>query len=430
MSEVTDFYQQQAKSLMSNVSWLAKLQKQALTDFVRLGFPTRDDEDWKYTSAETFLKQAFTQTPQAEHLDKHAIAVMAAGRQTDVPIGAKIALVNGVVIGLETLTASLPPGVIVQPLAEAILEHPEKIKPYLGQILQHEHGFHALNTAMLQFGLFIYVPKHVCLAEPLLLTHWQTTPNQATFLRHLVVAEAGSEVSIIEDYQGDAASCYFTNTITEVFAAEDATITHYKIQRESKLAFHVGHIAVKQGARSQFNSHLLNVGGQWSRSDATMNLDESTAHCLLNGIYAPADGQHMDQHTLVNHAVPDCRSEQDYKGILTGHSRAVFNGKVVVAVGAQRTEARQQNKNLLLSKTAEIDTKPQLDIYADDVICTHGATVGQLDEEALFYLATRGIDHAEASRYLIQAFASNNLQAIGHSVLSTWMSVLLNQQIG
>lgn len=430
MSEVTDFYQQQVLGLVSSVSWLAKLQKKALTDFTRLGFPARDNEDWKYTSVESFLKQSFTQSPQADHLDKHAIAVMASGRQTDVPVGTKIALVNGVVIGLEALTASLPPGVIVQPLADAIHEHPEKIKPYLGHILQHEHGFHALNTAMLQFGLFIYVPKHVCLAEPLLLTHWQTTPNQAIFLRHLVVTETGGEVSIIEDYQGDAASCYFTNTITEVYAAESAKITHYKIQRESKLAFHVGHIAVKQAVGSQFDSHLLSLGGQWSRSDATIHLDESTARCLLNGIYAPADGQHMDQHTVVNHDVPDCRSEQDYKGILTGHSRAVFNGKVFVAIAAQRTEAKQQNKNLLLSKTAEIDTKPQLDIYADDVICTHGATVGQLDEDALFYLATRGIDQAEASRYLIQAFAADNLQAIGNPLLSAWMSVLLNQQIG
>ncbi|MDP3562727.1 MAG: Fe-S cluster assembly protein SufD [Legionellaceae bacterium] len=430
MSECTDFYQQQAQRLVSATDWLASLQKDALTDFVQLGFPSRDDEDWKYTSTDSFLKQSFVQPPASEHLDKHAVAVVATGRQTDAPVGMKIALVNGVVIALDSLAKSLPPGVIVQPLNQAIHEHPEKIKPYLGKILQHEHGFQALNTAMLGFGLFIYVPQNVCLAEPLLLTHWQTTADQATFLRHVIVAETGSSLCVIEDYQGEATSSYFTNTMTEVYAAPQAKVTHYKIQRESKLAYHVGHIAVKQAASSQFDSHLVSLGGQWSRSDVTIHLSESNARCLLNGIYATADGQHMDHHTLINHTVPDCFSEQDYKGILTGHSRAVFNGKVFVAQKAQRTQAKQQNKNLLLSKTAEIDTKPQLDIYADDVTCTHGATVGQLDEEALFYFATRGIDAAEASRYLIQAFAASNLQAINHSPLSSWMSGLLSHQIG
>jgi len=430
MSEVVEFYQHQAQTLTSHVEWLAQLQQQALTDFKRIGFPTRDHEEWKYSSTEPFLKQSFTQSKQTEHLDKRAIAVMTTGRQTDVPVGTKIPLVNGVAIGIETLASSLPPGVIVSSLMDATQHHADKLQPYLGHILQHEHGFHALNTAMLHCGLFIYVPKRVCLAEPLLLTHWQTAPDQATFLRHVIVAEEGSSVTVIEDYQGDSASCYFTNVVTEVHAAANAAVTHYKIQREGKQAFHVGHLAVNQATGSQVASHLLNLGGQWSRCDATMNLHEATAGCLLNGIYAPAENQHMDQHTVVNHHVPDCTSDQNYKGILTGHSRAVFNGKVYVAKAAQRTEAKQQNKNLVLSKNAEIDTKPQLDIYADDVICTHGATVGQLDEDALFYLATRGIDETEASRYLVQAFAADNLHQMTNITLSTWMSTLLNQQIG
>ncbi len=425
MSEPLDFYREQITGQISDISWLAALQNEALIDFDRVEFPTRYQEDWKYTPIAPFLKQLFSKSPQSQQLNEQALAAMAMGRQTDVPIGKKMAIVNGVVIGFETLSSSFPPGVIVKPLRQAIAEHAELIKPYLGKILRHDHGFQALNTAMLQSGLFIYVPKNVHLAEPLLLTHWQTTSNQAVYLRHLVVADAGSKIDIIEDYQGDGDACYFTNSMTEIAAAANASVRHYKIQRESKRAFHVGHLAVSLKAESLVESHLVNFGALWSRCDVTLNLDEPSATCILNGIYAPNDNQHMDQHTSVNHLVASCRSMQDYKGIVSGQAKAVFNGKVHVAKDAQATEAKQQNKNLLLSHLAEINTKPQLDIFADNVMCTHGATVGQLDEDALFYLATRGIDQAEANRYLIQAFAADNLAGMANQSLATWISGLL-----
>lgn len=426
MSEITEFYQQQVQQPgingVATIPWLAHLKQDALTDFRRIGFPTRKDEEWKYTSVDAFLKQRFVNANANN---------VAANIKTDIPIDClEVAFINGEVIGIERLAAILPAGIIVQPLAQALIDHADKIKPYLGQIVQTEHGFQALNSAMLQCGLFIYLPEGSCLSETLLLTHWQNQSQQATHLRHLVIAEAGSRATIIEDYRGDESSSYFTNTITEVYVAPKAAITHYKFQRESKLAYHIGHLAVKQAKDSQFDSHLFSFGGKLVRSDATFSLEESRARCSMNGIYAPADGQHMDHHTLVTHAVPDCNSAQDYKGILTGHSRAVFNGKVVVAKDAQRTEAKQQNKNLLLSIDAEIDTKPQLEIFADDVVCTHGATVGQLDEEALFYLATRGIEYAEASQYLVQAFAHENVRVIKDAKLATWLSSLLIQQIG
>lgn len=422
MSEITDFYQQQAEAGVSDIAWIAQLQRIALIDFERMGFPVRKDEDWKYTLIDGFLKQRFVR----------AIGnTCDVANQADAPICCnKIAVVNGAVENTDAVMASLPAGVVVLPLAQALLSHAEKIKPCLGQILKQEHGFQALNTAMLQSGLFIYLPAGVCLTEPLWLAHWQDQTQQATYIRHLVIAEEGSRATIIEDYQGDAAFEYFTNTITEVYLAAKAAITHYKIQRESKLAFHVGHLAVQQATGSQFDSHLFSFGGKLVRSDVTFNLQGSHARCFMNGIYAPADGQHMDHHTRVNHAVPDCSSAQDYKGILTGHSRAVFNGQVIVAKNAQHTEAKQQNKNLLLSVDAEVDTKPQLEIFANDVVCTHGATVGQLDEDALFYLATRGIERAEASHYLIQAFATENIRAITDANLATWVSSLLNQQVG
>ena len=201
---------------------------------------------------------------------------------------------------------------------------------------------------------------------------------------------------------------------------------HYKIQRESKLAYHMGHLAVNQAMDSQLDSHLFSLGGKCVRSDITIGLSEPGAQCLMNGVYVPNDLQHMDHHTLVTHEAPNCRSEQDYKGILNGHSRAVFNGRVVVAKGAQHTQAKQQNKNLLLSIDTEIDTKPQLEIFADDVVCTHGATVGQLDEEAIFYLATRGIGRADATRYLVKAFTVDNLRILANVELATWVGTLLN----
>lgn len=421
MSDITEFYKEQAIVRRSSIPWLSYLQKTGLTDFERLEFPTRQNEEWKYTSVDSFVQQRFSNAISPAAIPK------VPPYQTDFAVGYRVELINGDVYGAQELMTKLPEGVVVQSLAQALIEQADKMSPYLGRILQHEHGFQALNTAMLSHGLFIYLPEGVALTEPLLLTHWQDETNQATHLRHLVIAEAGSSASIIEDYQGDAASCYLTNTITEIVTAADSTLTHYKVQRESKLAYHVGHISVKQAAGSQFNSHLFSLGGKLVRNDITIYLHEPDAHCLMNGIFVPTDGQHMDQHTTVFHQVPDCSSEQDYKGILTGRSRGVFNGKVVVEKEAQHTSAKQQNKNLLLSTTAEIDTKPQLDIYADDVICTHGATVGQLDEDALFYLATRGIGRLEASQYLIQAFATENLRAIPLAELATWMSATLEK---
>lgn len=426
MSEMMDFYQKEASMQISANPLLPKLQKEALAEFEGFGFPTRLDEDWKYSYPKSFLEHKFATHKPLTQLDNHAISVMANSKQMDVPVGLKVTLINGIALGLDLLATALPNGVLVLPLQDALASHPNLVLPYLGKLLTHEHGFQALNTAMLSNGLFIYVPKDVCVADPLLITHWQTESDEATYLRHLVVAESGSVINLIEDYQGQPATSYFTNTVTEIFLADSAVVTHYKMQRESKLAYHVGHIAAKVNAKARFDSHLFQLGGKWVRSDIKVNLIEEKANCLLNGLYLPHDGQHMSQHTTIHHDAPACISEQDYKGILTGTSRAVFNGKVVVAKHANGTEARQQNKNLLLSKTAEIDTKPQLDIYADDVLCTHGATVGQLDAEALFYLATRGILHSEASRYLIQAFIAENIQKISDNTLSNWISSYIN----
>ncbi|KTC81671.1 Fe-S cluster assembly protein SufD [Legionella brunensis] len=419
MNEVLDFYQKQAKEGLSTIPWVAELQTKSLRELTFYGFPSRHHEDWKYTVVDTLLQQQFGR-PQA----KETAEII----KSDVPVGGQIIIQNGHVFGVEELVKQLPVGVVIQPLFQALNQHEEKIKPYFDKLLKHEHGFHALNTALLHTGVVIYIPAGIAIEEPIVISHWQDK-DQAVHSRHLIVVEAGSEATVIEDYRGAEQSSYFTNTITEIRMASRAKLVHYKIQRESKVAYHIGQISVQQEENSQFHSHSLSLGGKLVRGDIHLCLQSEGAECLLNGIYAPTDGQHIDHHTTVQHLVPNCHSEQDYKGILAGRSRAVFNGKVIVAKDAQHTEAKQQNKNLLLSAQAEIDTKPQLEIFADDVICTHGATVGQLDEEALFYLATRGINRQEASSYLIHAFTADNLRLVPNRTLADWMGTLLNQQL-
>lgn len=423
MSELLDFYKQQAQEGMSTIPWLAALQAKGLQELARFGgFPSRHDEEWKYTSVDTFLQQPFTKLLRPSTSATSSIS-------SDMPVSRQLIIQNGQVLGAELLAKQLPAGVLILPLTQALEQQADKIRPYLGQFLRHEHGFQALNTAMLAEGVFVYLPAGVCVEEPILLSHWQDQAGQAVYSRHLMIAEAGSQATLIEEYRGEAGCNYFTNTVTEVVTAREASLVHYKIQRESKSAYHMGHLAVRLANNSQFDSHSLSLGGKLVRSDMSLYLQEENAGCFLNGIYAPAEGQHIDHHTTVYHEVPNCQSEQNYKGILTGRSRAVFNGKVIVAKGAQHTQARQQNKNLLLSAQAEINSKPQLDIFADDVVCTHGATVGQLDEEALFYLATRGIDRCEASHYLVQAFIADNLRLLPHPLFADWMGTLLNQQL-
>lgn len=461
MNEILGFYQEQVKKRISTCPWLAQLQSKASTDLNRYGFPTRHDEEWKYTHIDALLKQTFVSPLDREDITTcpHATSGLSLGSSklvtsldladklqdvgeseplredsmillhSDLPVKHSLLMHNGQIFGEKELVKHLPAGVVLLPLATALTHHMDLIKPYLGAILKQEHGFHFLNTAMIQCGLFLYIPKGVCIEEPIALAHVQDQTNQAAYLRHLIIAESHSRASFIEEYCGKAECCYLTNTVTEIYIGVHAQLTHYKIQRESKAAYHLGHLAVKQAAHSQFFSHSLSLGGKLVRSDISLSLQEQYARCLMNGIYAPAEGQHIDHHTVVNHLVPHCFSEQDYKGILTGHSRAVFNGKVIVAQDAQHTDAIQQNKNLLLSANAEIDTKPQLEIFADDVLCSHGATVGQLDEDALFYLATRGIGKLEASQFLIHAFARNNLQLIPHRDLADWMGNLLTQQL-
>jgi Fe-S cluster assembly protein SufD len=408
MSELLNFYKHETEAALSNIPWVRDLQTESINILSERGFPNLKDEAWKYTSVDGLLKASFTENMDASEASLKNFA--------HIP-----AWVNGVVSG------EYPKGVLVLPMDVALQQHADKIKPHLSKIT---HGFHALNLAMLHFGVFIYIPSGIKLEEPLVLSHFNAKNTSAYHLRHVIVLEEGSEATVVEDYSGDNDCTYFTTAYTDIALAKGAKLTHYKVQRESQMAYHIGEISVSQESKSQFDSHLLNVGGKLVRSDILIKLQGEHANCLLNGLYLPKLNQHMDSHTTVEHLVPNCQSAQDYKGILQSNGKAVFDGRVFVAKDAQHTSAAQQNKNLLLSSKAEINTKPQLDIFADDVMCTHGATVGQLDEDALFYLATRGIAREEAGSYLVHAFAKENLDKISHPELSKWMAELFDKQLG
>ena len=413
MKESCEFYQSQLADIGTD-SCFGKLKLAGQEAFNNFKLPARTDEEWKYTALTNFYTKRFV--PASESTAKTALP-----KTQEL----KISVINGVL----QQQIELANGVVAMPIREAAQSYSHIVEKHLASF-EHSNGFQALNTAFLQQGVFIYLPRGVKLDEPVVISHKQEREENAAYLRHLIVAEEGSCASVVEDYYGESDYSYFTNSITEIVLASDSKLTHYKVQRESKRAFHYGYVSAQQQQDSEFLSHSFSFGGNLVRSDTSVTFADSGAACLLNGLYMPGDKQHIDHHTTINHAHPNCDSEQNYKGVLSGSSRAVFNGRVIVAPDAQKTDARQQNKNILLSQNAEIDTLPQLEIFANDVSCTHGATVGQLDEEALFYLATRGISHAQARDYLVRAFAHENINLVPDESVKQWIQELLGQTIG
>ena len=301
--------------------------------------------------------------------------------------------------------------------------------PDLKKLLAHSttpHAFTLLNDIFMQDGAFIEIPEG---EEATIHLLFLTTPQidlPATYLRNFIVLHPHAKATIIETYLGENQKTYFTNTFTKIMLHEKSQLTHYKFQNESKQAFHFGTIDINQpGKNSQFLGHVISLGGLLSRSDTHVTLNSTESHCELNGLYRLSEKQHMDHYTCIEHQKPHSTSRQFYKGILEGESHGVFNGKIIVRQTAQKTDSEQHNQNLLLSKQAEIDTKPQLEIFADDVKCAHGATVGQLDENALFYLRSRGFDEPAARRLLMTAFCNDILDRITHPRLKEYIQQCL-----
>jgi Fe-S cluster assembly protein SufD len=406
-------------------AWLHRIRRSAIDRFAEVGFPTVRLEDWKYTNVAAIAAAAFPPVldeapagPGAEALEPFAFATP----------GPRLVFVNGRYSAKLSSPASLPSGVRVTSLAEALVTDAAVVERHLARHGDWaRNGFTALSAAFAQDGAFVHLAPGTRVEEPIHLLFVAAAPAAPVLSqpRNLVVAERESRATIVEHYVAVGDDTYLTNAVTEVVAGEGAIVEHYRVQQESRRGFHVGTTEVRQARDSRFTSGSVSLGGRLARHDLNVRFDAEGASCELDGLYVVGDRQHVDNHTLIDHARPRCTSRQLYKGVLDGASRAVFNGRVIVRPDAQRTDAHQTNKNLLLSASAEVDTKPQLEIFADDVKCTHGAAVGQLGEDAVFYLRSRGLGEAAARTLLTYGFVSDVLARIAVEPLRARLDALL-----
>jgi len=388
----------------SGPAWLQSLRKSAFDRFTGLGFPTTRDEDWKYTNVGPIAKTVFAIGPRPSPEELKQLDLPGAGGRN------RLVFVNGVFSEDLSALSQLPSGISVVTLSEAAAGSNDLLESHLARHARHDdHAFVALNTALFEDGALIEIARGAIIEEPLHLL-FVTLPGAEPVIsnpRNLIVARRGSQAAIVEEYLSAADGLHFTNAVTEIVAEEGSVVDHYKLQMESEQAWHVATVQGFQERSSTLNSFNVTFGGLLVRNDVNSVLDAEGAECALNGLSAAAGRQHIDNHTALDHAKPNCNSRELYKGIWDGRSAGVFNGKILVRKDAQKTNAIQSNKNLLLSGDAAINTKPQLEIYADDVRCTHGATVGQLDQEAMFYMQSRGIERAAARDLLTYAFAAD-----------------------
>ena len=389
--------------------------------FEALGFPTTKNEDWHFTSVAPIAEQTFraAMTTKAGVSSEGSTAGMVARADLmrftfDQPAWHTLVFVNGEFSEDLSSYAGLGQKVRINSLGKAIRSGVGRPERHLGKIAAFEnHAFTALNTAFIRDGAFIELQANAVVDEPIHLLFVSEGEGEAiSHPRNLIVAAENSRASIIESYISIRDSSYFTNAVTEISLGEGARVDHYKIQRESEKAFHVGTTQIRQDRDSQLHSFSFAVGGLLARTNIYTSLDGAAATCTLNGLYLTDGVQHIDNQTSIEHIAPNCPSHEVYKGVLDGRSHGVFNGKVYVHPEAQKTDGKQSNDNLLLSPTARVDTKPQLEIFADDVKCTHGATVGRLDEVAMFYLNSRGIGPETARMLLTYAFAADVLETI------------------
>jgi Fe-S cluster assembly protein SufD len=404
----TAFRQLQQRTEPNNPAWFERLRESAMDRFEQLGFPSVKEEEWKYTNVAPISRLPFK--PAA--IDTNALMTSAELARFGYPEtqGSKLVFRNGILRHDLSSLANLPMGVIAIDLAEAIADakYGELIREQLARAADYNaNAFTALNTAFISSGAFILIRKGTELDAPLHLNFIDDSAdlNSVNFPRVLIVAEENSRATLIETYASAKDTSYFTNAVVEIVLKDGARLEHYKVQRESPDAYHVATTSADLGANSSYDSTTITFGGRLSRHDIHVTMANEGAECWVDGLYVVSSDQHTDTHSVIDHQQAHCTSHQLYKGILDGQSRAVFNGKIFVRHGAQKTDAMQTNKNLLLSDEARVDTKPQLEILADDVKCAHGAAVGQIEEEELFYLETRGIHHDLARNLLTYGFA-------------------------
>jgi Fe-S cluster assembly protein SufD len=372
--------------------------EEAAAAFAAKGLPTVKEEAWRFTNVSRLNEETFDATWQAAAVSFDPLSELV------------VVFENGKWSVEASSLERLPDGVRVRSIMDSA-------EARLGTLADSDSGFVLSNTAQFSDGVLIEVDAGVVLEEPIHVVHLADAEGGSFAYRHLIAAAAGAAVTIIEEYVGSEGVRYLTNVVTEAFVADGAKVDHYKIQRESAAAYHFQTLESELGRDALFSNHAVTVGGRLGRNDIRGRLLGEESEAICNGLYLLQEDQLFDTHLFMDHAVPKCQSHELYKGILSGQARAVFCGRILVQQDAQETDAIQSNGNLLLSRAAKVNTMPQLEIYADDVKCTHGATIGELDEQALFYLQTRGVDSKQAHAMLTFAFANEVLDEVACSVV-------------
>ncbi|MCL6274376.1 Fe-S cluster assembly protein SufD [Muricauda sp. 2012CJ35-5] len=406
-----------------------EVRSEAIKNFEVKGFPTKKEEAWKYTSLNSLQKVDFSIFPKQENTLEYKNVKKYFLHEIDTY---KIVFIDGVYSSY--LSETTHDGVDVCLLSAALTkpQYKQVIDVYFNQVASRDESLTTLNTAFSREGAYIYIPKGKVPKKPIQIVHFSTGNEAALMLqpRNLIIAEENAEVQIIERHQSLTENEVFTNCVTEIFAAKDANVDYYKVQNDAKTASLVDNTYIAQKDNSVVRVHTFSFGGKLIRNNLNFYQNGEHMDSVLKGITILGDKQHVDHHTLVHHAQPNCESHQDYKGIFGDKSTGVFNGKIIVDQIAQKTNAFQQNNNILLSDKATINTKPQLEIFADDVKCSHGCTIGQLDEDALFYLQSRGIPKKEATALLMYAFANNVLESVRIPELKKRINKIIANTLG
>ena len=411
--------------------WLRKLRQQGWTYFEQLGWPTSDHEEWRYTSIKSLTQISWESVScdRPHTLTREKLEAL----QLPGSWAAILVFEDGVFRPEFSELQALPQGVTVKPLAHAVAHHPDLVQKHLGKLASgQEDALAALNTALITDGAFVWIPRNLVVERPILVLCLAGDSGEARYaahLRHLIIVEDSGSATMVEHYAALTPQRSFSNTLTEAFVGNQASLTHYAIEEESLAACCVAALHSRQGRDSRFASHTALLGGQLVRNDVHVELAGDRAWSLLNGLFVPSGTQHMDNHMRVVHACEHGDSRQFYKGVLNDQATGVFTGRIVVREGAQKTDAKQTNRNLLLSDKARITARPQLEIYADDVKCTHGATTGQLDENALFYLQARGIPTDQARAMLIDAFAQESLERMELPEIREYLGKKLREKL-
>jgi len=392
--------------------FLHENRKNALAGLAVAEFPTQRDEDWKYTNVNPILKQSFIPAFNAELTEsakKEIEDKFFCGFECH-----RLVFVNGLFNKEMSSIKPLPEGVVIGSLRNSLVAFPDLVRKAVEKASAPANAFNLLNKAFNLDGLFVYVPKGKVISEPVQVLYLNGSSSEQVLSSpwNVVYAEERSEINVILNYSGIPGKSYFTNIVTDVTVGEGAVVNLYKVQGEMNESYHIEKVEVNQSAGSLFNHFSLSFGGAIVRNDINSKLDGENCETHYYGLYLGSGNQHIDNHTFVDHAKPNCMSNELYKGILDGSSKGVFNGKILVRPDAQKTNAYQSNKTILLSDKAKIDTKPQLEIFADDVKCSHGATIGRLDETAYFYIRSRGIPAELAKSMLIRAFANDVIESI------------------